>query len=190
MRAVAHAIFLVLAFPAALLCGFGRFTRGFEFFAQTCSLAPALPGDYLRGAFYWWTLEEASLYSRVSFGSFFVNRHVHLGRGVYVGAYCILGPCRIGEYTLIASSVQIVSGRRQHPRREDGTLETRSDNRPISIGDHCWIGAAAIVMEDVGPGSTVAAGAVVTRPVPAGVTVAGCPARALTQTASAPLDSV
>jgi len=179
LRAIAHAIFLLLAFPAALLCAFGRFTPAFEFFAQTCSLVPALPGDYLRAAFYWWTLEQASLYSRVSFGSFFVNRHVHLGRGVYVGAYCILGPCQIGEYTLIASNVQIVSGRQQHPRREDGTLEPRTQSRLVTIGAHCWIGAAAIVMEDVGQGSTVAAGAVVTRPVPAGVTVAGCPARVL-----------
>ena len=179
MRAIAHGVFLLLSFPAALLCGFGRFTRGFEFFAQMCALAPALPGDYLRAAFYWWTLEEASLYSRVSFGSFFVNRHVRLGRGVYIGPYSILGPCQIGEYTLIASSVQIVSGRRQHPRREDGTLERPSNNRAVMIGSHCWIGAAAIVMEDVGQGSTVAAGAVVTRPVPARVTVAGCPARIL-----------
>jgi len=162
-----------------LLCGFGRIPRAFEFFAQTCSLAPALPGDYLRAAFYWWTLEDASLYSRVSFGSFFVNRHVRLARGVYIGAYCIVGSCQIGENTLIASSVQILSGRRQHPRREDGTLETVMQYKPIAIGAHCWIGAAAIVMEDVGPGSTVAAGAVVTRPVPAGVTVVGSPARVL-----------
>ena len=179
MRAVAHAIFILLAFPAALLCGFGRLPRAFDFFAQSFALGPALPGDYLRAAFYWMTLENASLYTRVSFGSYFANREVHLGRGVYIGAYCVLGACRIGEHTLIASGAQILSGRRHHPRREDGTLETHTQLRPVAIGAHCWIGAAAIVMEDVGEGSTVAAGAVVTHPVPAGVTVAGCPARPL-----------
>ena len=184
MRALANAIFIVLAFPAALLCAFGRLPRAFDFFAQSFALAPALPGDYLRAAFYWMTLDHASLYARVSFGSYFANPQVHLGRGVYIGAYCVLGSCRIGEHTLIASGVQILSGRRQHPRRDDGSLETNTQLRPITVGAHCWIGAAAIVMEDVADGSTVAAGAVVTHPVPAGATVAGCPARPLASQAS------
>lgn len=51
--------------------------------------------------------------------------------------------------------------------------------KPIKIGDDCWIGARAVILPGVtiGDKSVVAAGAVVTKDVPSGVLVAGCPAR-------------
>jgi acetyltransferase-like isoleucine patch superfamily enzyme len=50
---------------------------------------------------------------------------------------------------------------------------------PVRIGSNCWIGTNAIILAgvDVGDDSVVAAGAVVTRDVPAGTLVAGVPAR-------------
>lgn len=50
---------------------------------------------------------------------------------------------------------------------------------PVVIGDHVWLGSRVIVLGGVtiGRASVVAAGAVVTRDVPDGVLVAGCPAR-------------
>ena len=52
-------------------------------------------------------------------------------------------------------------------------------SRPVKIGDNVWIGMNAIVLKGVtiGDGSVVAAGAVVTKDVPAGTIVAGNPAR-------------
>jgi len=49
----------------------------------------------------------------------------------------------------------------------------------IEIRDNCFIGARAIILPDVviGPNSVVGAGAVVTRDVPPGTVVGGCPAR-------------
>jgi acetyltransferase-like isoleucine patch superfamily enzyme len=174
-----HSLFVVATFPMALMCGFGRWYGAFTFFAQLCALAPGLPGDFLRIAFYTQTLDRCTMNARISQGSFFVNPRVHLGEMVYIGAYCILGPCKIGDRCLIASFVQIMPGRRQHPRRADGTLEAHAQGTPITVGQDCWIGASAIVMEDVGEKSTVAAGAIVTRPVAPGATVAGNPARVL-----------
>ncbi|HEX2874837.1 MAG TPA: acyltransferase [Polyangiaceae bacterium] len=51
--------------------------------------------------------------------------------------------------------------------------------RPISIGDGSWIGSRVVVLPGVsiGKGSVVAAGAVVTRDVPANTLVAGVPAQ-------------
>jgi acetyltransferase-like isoleucine patch superfamily enzyme len=172
-------VFLAAAFPMAAATGFGRWLESFTFFAQFCALAPGLPGDYLRIAFYRLTLDECSLENRISQGSFFVNPRVRLATNVYIGAYCIIGPCQIGDRTLIASFAQIMPGRRQHPRRADGTLEPNAEVHPVSIGSDCWLGASAIVMEDVGQGSTVAAGAIVVNPVEPHTTVAGNPARVI-----------
>jgi len=49
----------------------------------------------------------------------------------------------------------------------------------IQIRDNCFIGTRAIILPDVviGPNSIVGAGAVVTRNVPPGMVVGGCPAR-------------
>ena len=55
---------------------------------------------------------------------------------------------------------------------------------PITIGDYAFIGQRAIVLPGVsiGPGSIVGAGSVVTRDVPAGILVAGNPARRISTT--------
>jgi acetyltransferase-like isoleucine patch superfamily enzyme len=52
---------------------------------------------------------------------------------------------------------------------------------PITIGDHVWIGARAIVLRGVtiGDGAIVGAGSTVTRDVPPATVVAGVPARVL-----------
>lgn len=60
-------------------------------------------------------------------------------------------------------------------------ITNRAMTAPVTIGDHVWIGARAIVLKGVtiGDGAIVAAGAVVTRDVPARTIVAGNPARAV-----------
>ena len=52
---------------------------------------------------------------------------------------------------------------------------------PIVVGDHCFLGSHAIILPGVtiGRRSLVAAGAVVTRDVPAESVVGGCPARVI-----------
>jgi acetyltransferase-like isoleucine patch superfamily enzyme len=49
----------------------------------------------------------------------------------------------------------------------------------VEVGERAFVGIGAVVLPRVriGAGSTVAAGAVVTRDVPAGATVVGVPAR-------------
>jgi acetyltransferase-like isoleucine patch superfamily enzyme len=54
----------------------------------------------------------------------------------------------------------------------------RPRTRPVSLGDHVWIGCGATVLgATIGAGAVVATGSVVTSDVPAGVVVAGNPAR-------------
>lgn len=56
-------------------------------------------------------------------------------------------------------------------------------SRPVVIGDDVWIGIGAIILKGVhvGDGARVGAGAVVTSDVPAGKSVAGNPARVLSE---------
>jgi acetyltransferase-like isoleucine patch superfamily enzyme len=181
LKSLLHAIFLSFAFPCALLSGFGRIEPIYLFWAHLSAAVPGLPGDYFRIAYYRLTLEACDLESRIEFGSFFAHPQARVGRGVYIGSYCVLGRTHIGDRTQIGSAVQILSGSKQHGRdsegrilgSEHGTFET------VVVGADCWIGAAAIVMAEVGQGSTIGAGSVVTQPIPAGSVAVGSPARVI-----------
>ena len=181
VKSCLHAVFLTLALPVAAIAGFGRFSPTFSIAAQACAMVPGVVGDYIRIAFYKLTLKQCSLYSRVSFGSFFAHPNVVLGRGVYIGSYCILGRCSIGDRTQIASQVQILSGRRQHRRESSGQISgsLEADFEVIEIGPDCWIGASSIIMASVGFGTTIGAGTVVARPIASRVVAVGNPARVI-----------
>jgi virginiamycin A acetyltransferase len=177
-----QSIFLCLALPAALLAGFGRMQVGFEFFAQAFALVPGLLGDYLRAAYYKLTLTACSLDCSIQFGSFFAHRQATVGRHVYIGAYCVLGMVDIGERTHIASAVQVLSGSHQHPRDSTGMMDLKhvAFSR-VTVGADCWLGAGAIVMAPVGDRSTIGAGSVVVREIPAGSIAVGAPARVVSR---------
>ncbi len=60
----------------------------------------------------------------------------------------------------------------------DGDVEIK---RPVTIGNHVWIGCNAMILKGVtiGDGAVVAAGAVVTKDVPPRAVLAGNPARVI-----------
>lgn len=179
-KGAAQIISVIVMVPLAALSGFGRFEIAFQLFSHTIALLPGLPGDYLRVAYYFMTLTKCPLHSRISFGSFFASSSVTIERTVYIGAYCVIANCHIGERTQIASQVQILGGSHQHVRDDAGRiLPATAQTFPITIGEDCWIGASATVMANVGVGSTIGAGAVVTRAIPSHVVAAGIPARVI-----------
>ncbi len=178
-KQVVRGIALLLALPAALLAGFGRFFEGFVWGAQALAMVPGLPGSYLRVAYYSMTLEACGRDVHIALGSYFSNTRARVGNDVSIGAYCVLGRAHIGDGTQIASGVQILSGRRQHSRDEAGRLAEVGRFEQVRVGSQCWIGAAAVVMANLEDRVTVGAGSVVTRDVADGVTVVGNPARVL-----------
>lgn len=181
LKEIAQAVFGVLAFPLALSSGFGRIEPAYRFWAQSCALAPGLPGDYLRVAYYRLTLESCSPESRIQFGSFFVHRAARVARGVYIGCYCVLGKTSIGERTQIGSGVHILSGKHQHPRDAEGRIMGAEHGvfETVRIGADCWIGSGSMLMAEVGAGSTIGTGSVVVHPVPGGSVAVGNPARVI-----------
>lgn len=181
LKQLARGVFLIAVFPAALLCGFGRIKIVYTVFAHGYAQVPGIIGDYARSAFYTLTLENCSMDSCISYGSFFAHPEASVGKGVYIGSYCILGRVHIGARTQIASAVQVLSGKHQHARDAEGRISgsEHSSFTTVSIGADCWIGAAAIVMADVGDNTTIGAGSVVTKSIPANSTAVGNPARLL-----------
>ena len=179
-KALLNALFLVFAFPPALLAGFGRIGFFFQIFAQSFAMMPGLPGDYARAAFYSLTLRRLPFSSRIQFGSFFAHPQASVGEDVYIGSYCILGRVELGDRAHVASAVQILSGKRQHGRSADGKIDT-SENffETVLIGADCWLGAGVIAMAGVGAGSTIGAGSVVTSEIPPNSVAVGSPAKVI-----------
>lgn len=172
---------VIVAFAPAGLSLFGRIRWVYLLFAHVFAMAPGAPGNYLRIAYYRLTLEQCRMASCIEFGSYFAHPEARIADGVYIGSYCILGRTSIGARTQVASGVQILSGRQQHARDEEGRIQGSESGHfvRVEIGADCWIGAAAIVMADVGEGSTIGAGAVVVKSIPAGSVAVGNPARVI-----------
>lgn len=148
---------------------------------QALSLVPGLPGQFVRRAFLWLVLDECATSVTVEFGTTFSKTNTRLGENVYIGPYCSLGSVVLERDVLLAPSVHIPSGPDTHGT-ENPDIPIREQPgrmRQLRIGQGTWIGTGAIVLDDVGPNSVVAAGAVVTTPVPAQVVAGGVPARVL-----------
>jgi sugar O-acyltransferase (sialic acid O-acetyltransferase NeuD family) len=108
----------------------------------------------------------------------FVSNHVSLGEGCQVMANAAIQPgTTIGENSIINTSATV---------DHDCTIGAHVHIAPgavvsggVSIGEGAMIGAGATVIQgiSIGPCAMIAAGAVVIKDVPAGVTVAGVPAK-------------
>ena len=61
-----NGVFLALAWPAALLSGFGRAKPIYVFFAQSFATLPGGIGDRLRAGYYCLTLAECHMSARIS----------------------------------------------------------------------------------------------------------------------------
>lgn len=155
-----------------------KVTRGdavFVFLTQLLALIPGLVGTYLRGAYYYGTLEQCSWQVHVGFGSVFTHRGASVGPYVSMGAYCVIGHARIGDHVVMASRISVPSGRRQH-LDESGKLSSEPRFESITIGRGSWIGEGAIIMANVGEHCIVSAGAVVVNEMPGASLLAGNPA--------------
>lgn len=109
--------------------------------------------------------------------------HIHIGRDCFLNyGVTLLDVCeiRIGDMTQIGPFTQILAA--DHPRDPASRDAGFENGRPVTIGRNVWIGGGALILPGItmGDDAIVGAGAVVTRDVAPGTTVAGNPARILT----------
>jgi virginiamycin A acetyltransferase len=155
--------------------------RALEGSTQLLALIPGLSGQYLRRAFLTRVLTRCHWSATIEFGTILSKAGAEIDENVYVGPGCVLGLVHIERDVMLAAGVHVPSGSRTHgiddlgiPMREQPGTRTL-----VRIGEGAWIGSAAVVMADVGAGTIVGAGAVVTKPLPPQVVAGGIPARIL-----------
>ena len=155
--------------------------RALEGSSQILSLVPGLTGQYLRRAFYRLTLAACHPTATIEFGTLLSKADSRLDENAYVGPHCHLGWVHLERDVLVGPGVSIPRGP-PIPGTRDTRIPIREqpgEVRLVRIGAGSWIGTGAVVMADVGRESIVAAGAVVTRPIPEEVVAGGVPARVL-----------
>jgi acetyltransferase-like isoleucine patch superfamily enzyme len=184
-KLTAHALATVLVLPWLVAYWLGSLVlgkdRAIEGATQALAPLPGLTGVYLRRAFLVRTLARCHRSAEISFGTLFSQADCVIEDNVYVGPGCHLGLVHLEKDVLIAAAVHIPSGGKTHyfddptrPIREQG-----GERMVVRIGEGAWIGSASVVLADVGRGTVVGAGSVVTKPLPDHVLAAGVPARVI-----------
>jgi acetyltransferase-like isoleucine patch superfamily enzyme len=187
MKSIAKSIFRAIATLAISPLLFTHFVQSrlasadasLETHSQLLSLFPGTVGSYLRVAFYRRTLAHCDPTATIAFGSLLSKADARICANVYVGPRCMLGCVTLEDDVLLGPAVQIPSGPHTHGI-DSLELPIRSQpGRPVrvTIGRDSWIGAAAIVLADVGAQTVVGAGSIVTKPLPSRIIAVGSPAK-------------
>ena len=185
LKAIAHAVCWIAVTPSVMSWWLRARVlgpdRALEGSTQAWALVPGLTGQYLRRAFLSRTLSSCARTATIEFGVLFSSTSASIGERAYIGPRCHLGWAVIGDDALLAAGVHVPSGARTHgvddlstPIRDQPSVQTA-----VRIGRGSWIGSAAVVMANVGDDAVVAAGAVVTRPLPDATIAGGVPARVI-----------
>lgn len=108
--------------------------------------------------------------------------HIHLGSNVYFNFNCVLLDCNtihIGDDSQFGPAVQIYTA--YHPLDAAERSKGPELAAPVSIGRKVWVGGGAIICQgvNIGDNTTIGAGSVVTKDIPANVFAAGNPCRVI-----------
>lgn len=128
------------------------------------------------------------LFGKVGSASIVPPFHCDYGSNIYVGDRfymnygCVILDCNtvhIGDDVLCAPYVQIYTA--YHPTDPQARLTGKELAAPVAIGNNVWLGGSVIVCPGVtiGDNTTIGAGSVVTKNIPANVVAAGNPCRVI-----------
>ena len=100
---------------------------------------------------------------------------------IEIGSHCLVS-WNVGiadsDFHPLAPAQRLIDARALAPFYKDRPPRPKLETRPVIIGDNVWIGMHSLILKGVtiGENSVVAAGAIVTKSVPANCVVAGNPA--------------
>jgi acetyltransferase-like isoleucine patch superfamily enzyme len=149
--------------------------------SEFLSFLPCVVGIIVRYEFYRRTLRSCGEDVFIHFGTVFYYPDVSIGNNVLIGMYNTVHHCDFGNDVLTAEGCRFLNGSKYHDfSRTDIPMNQQGGKmKRISIGDDVWIGANAVVMEDVANGAVVGAGSVVTKKVQPFRVAVGNPARTI-----------
>ena len=112
----------------------------------------------------------------------FGGKHVHFGDGVYANFGLTLVDdthITVGSHTMFGPRVTVVTA--THPLYAPLRDRNLQYNKPVRIGESCFIGAGAVILPGVtvGDRAIIGAGSVVTHDIPADTVAAGNPCRVI-----------
>lgn len=110
--------------------------------------------------------------------------NIFIGNKFFANYDCVILDCnevRIGNNVMFAPKVQIYTA--YHPLEPEIRRTELEFASPITIGDDVWLGGGVVVCPNVeiGAGTTIGAGSVVTKNIPPRVFAAGNPCRVIRQ---------
>lgn len=115
------------------------------------------------------------------------GKFIHIGSDTEINMNCVFLDCNtitIGHHCLIAPSVQIYTAFHPLPAQERFTCDSSwaiTCSAPVKIGNYCWIGGGSIILPgiEIGDGSVIGAGSVVTHNIPPHSVAVGNPCRVI-----------
>lgn len=172
-------LFWPLVLPAGLISRLSDYF--FHTFSEFFAIVPFLLGVAMRYEFYKFTLTRCGRNVLFGFGTVFFYRDIQIGSNVHIGMYNTFHHCNLGSNVLIADGCRFLSGKHYHLfERNDIPMTLQGGKyRRIQIHDDCWIGTNAVVMDDIGEGSVIGAGAVVTSAIAPYSIAVGNPAKVI-----------
>lgn len=185
LKKILYFVALCLVMPWALAERIARRLLGrdvwFGSHSEVLSLIPGKTGWFLRNTYLHLTLRHCPLSCCLMFGSLFTHSEAEIGDRVYIGSNCIIGIATIGDDTMLADHVYVLSGKHQHGT-SDPTKTFQDQSQVftrVRIGRNCWLGTNVVVMADIGDGCIIGAGSVVNKPVPDNCVAVGNPAKVI-----------
>lgn len=108
--------------------------------------------------------------------------HIFTGENVFMNFNCIILDCAevvLGDNVFFGPNVQVYTA--YHPVIAAERIKGPELAAPIAVKDNVWVGGGAIICKGVtiGENTTIGAGSVVTRDIPANVFAAGNPCRVI-----------
>ncbi|MCP4325915.1 MAG: acyltransferase [Alteromonadales bacterium] len=154
---------------------------GYEQVTFRISLLPYRIGCDIRYSFYKKMLKAVGVKVCFSFGTVVTNKNTIIGNNVRLGPFNTIGLAKFGNDILTAQYVHILSGSKQHSfsKLDIPIISQPGEIRCVEIAGDNWIGANVVVMNDVGKGTILGSGSVVTAKVPSYVVAAGNPSKIL-----------